>query len=270
MRFISIILFGAIAAYMITLGGIYGLQRDLLYHPNQQHLSPQVLNNLPPGITEEAIKTGDGETLVAWYSPAQNGNPTILFFPGNAGHLPYMADRLKVMHKLGFGYLAVAYRGYSGSTGEPSEEGLHQDALASYAWLAERVKPDMIIVHGAALGASVATHLASQVSARALVLEAPYTAAVDVAASRFWFLPVKYFFKDQFLTREWIKSVKMPILVVHGDEDTIVPVDQGKAVFALAPEPKEIVIIKATGHNNLSEKGLYDVILAFAMKHAPK
>ncbi len=90
MRFVSIIIAGMIATYCLVATGIWGTQRLLIYHPNSHYLTPQALTNLPPGVTEEKLKTEDGETIIAWYLPAQPGKRTILFFPGNAGHLPYM------------------------------------------------------------------------------------------------------------------------------------------------------------------------------------
>jgi uncharacterized protein len=262
-RFISIILVGAIATYLIVAGGIYAAQRIILFHPSEQRLSPSVFSNLPDGVEEVTLKTSDGETLIAWYLPAPAGGRTILFFSGNAGHLPFTADRFRGAHKQGFGLLALAYRGYSGSTGEPTEEGLHKDADAAYAWLVGKVPADQIILHGAALGAAVATELAVRQPAHALVLEAPYTAAVDVFARRFWFLPVKYMIKDPFLTREIIGQVKLPMLFVEGENDEVVPMRTAQDLFARAPEPKKFIIIPGGSHNNLSELGIYEEIRAF-------
>ncbi len=264
MRFLSIIIVGAIVAYGVAFGGIYAAQRLILFHPNTQYLTPAAMTNLPEGVQEAKIKTSDGETIIAWYLPAQTGNRTILFFPGNAGHLPYMPDRFREANKTGLGLMAVAYRGYSGSTGSPTEAGLHLDAEAAYAWLTAKIKPDQIILHGAALGAAVATQIAVNHPARELVLEAPYPAAVDVMARRFWFLPIRYIMQDEFLTREIIGKVKLPILFIQGEKDEVVPVASAQALFERAPEPKKWVLIPEGSHNNLSELGLYKEIQSFA------
>jgi uncharacterized protein len=141
---------------------------------------------------------------------------------------------------------------------------LHRDAKTAYDWLAAKIGADNIIIQGSSLGSGVAAKLASENPAKMLVLESPYTAAVDVAARRFWFLPVQYMMHDTFLTRDWIGKVKMPVLVAHGLIDQVIPVDQGKAVFELAPQPKKLVLVEKASHNNLVELGLYDEIVAFA------
>ncbi len=160
--------------------------------------------------------------------------------------------------------MAVAYRGFSGSTGTPTEAGLTIDARTAYDWLAAKVESQSIVLHGAALGAAVATRLATEKPARELVLEAPYTAMVDVLARRFWFLPIPYMIEDKFLTRDLIGKVKVPVLVVYGELDEVVPKAAAEAVFALAPEPKSFKLIPKGSHNNLSELGLYEAILEFA------
>jgi uncharacterized protein len=261
MRIFSVLLISAIAAYTIAFSVIFFARDAILYHPNLQYLTPAMMRNLPFAPEEARIKTSDGETIIGWYIPAKADKPTILFFPGNAGHLPWLLDRYQNAHAEGLGILAVAYRGYSGSTGVPSEEGLHRDAQAAHDWLKARVKPDDIIIHGVALGGTVATKLASESPARLLVLEATYPAAIDASIRRFFFLPVRWMFKDEFQARDWIGKVKMPIFFVHGEADVVVPLADGRALFDLAPEPKTFKVVERAQHGNLTEFGLYKMIL---------
>jgi uncharacterized protein len=264
MRFVTIILMGAAIAYGVAVGGLYGMQRQLQYYQTTQYLPPSALNNLPKGVEEVRLKTSDGETVFAWHLPAKAGKRTILFFPGNAGHLPFMTDRFRAAARLGLGLMAMSYRGYSGSSGSPTEEGLARDAEAGYAHLATKVPAREIILHGVGLGGAVAARLALKQPARELVLEATYPSSLDVIARRFWFAPMPYLLEDKYLTRDIIRDIRMPILFVHGEKDEVVPVSDGAALHALARQPKQWFLIPSGTHNNLSELGLYEAILAFA------
>jgi len=183
-----------------------------------------------------AIPAGDW-SFTAWYAPGAPGLPTLLYFHGNAGNMSERADRFAEVLKSGFGLLAVSYRGYPGSAGSPSEAGFFADALTAFDWLATRT-PD-IVLHGESLGTGVATFVASKREARALILEAPFTATVDIAAATYPWVPVAYLMTDQFRSRDYIKQVGEPVLIVHGTADTVDPISYVKDLFELGGEPKE-------------------------------
>ena len=175
---IAALLLGALAAFYAA-GHFYG--RSVLYHPTRAVVAPTTA-----GVSAERIATEDGETLVAWWLPPQQGQPVFLFFDGNGGR-PEIHDtadgRWARMAAHGAGFLAVYYRGYSGSTGSPTEQGLRRDARAGYDWLIARgYAPDDIVIHGFSLGSAVAVQLAAERPARALILEAPMTGIDDIAA----------------------------------------------------------------------------------------
>ncbi len=158
----------------------------------------------------------------------------------------------------------VAYRGYSGSTGRPSEPGLHADARAAYAWLiAEGVAAGDIVIHGFSLGAGPATRLAAERDARALVLEAPFTSLDDLAGDLAPLVPWRWVLRSRFANRDWIGAVDEPVLVAHGDADTVIPFSHGERLFALADEPKRFVRMRGSDHATLTRDGLYDQIWAF-------
>lgn len=242
-------------------------QRSLLYFPSREIVAPDL-----PGIRALRIETEDGESLVAWYAPppqtgAERG-PIFLYFDGNGGRPEAWGRRWRLIQEGGAGFLAVYYRGYSGSTGHPTEAGLHLDGRAGYNWLiAHDYEPDDIVIHGFSLGSGVAVRLASEHSARALILEAPYTAAVDVAAVRFPALPVNLIMRDQFRSRDWIGEVHIPVLIAHGDADTVIPFDQGQRLFGLANEPKTFVRFPGSDHTTLPRDGLYPHIWEFLATH---
>lgn len=255
-----------LALLALPLAGLSACQGSLMYFPRSEIVAPEI-----EGVEAVRIATEDGESLVAWHLAPSEGEPIFLFFDGNGGRPEAWTNRWRRIAEGGAGFLAVYYRGYSGSTGRPDERGLHLDARAGYDWLiAHNYQPRDIVIHGLSLGSGVAVKLASERPARALILEAPYSAAVDVAAERFPFLPVSLIMRDQFRSRDWIGQVRMPVLIAHGDADSVIPFEQGERLFALANEPKTFVRMSGSDHVTLTRDGLYDHVWRFLEQHPPE
>lgn len=242
---------------VLALASIYALcavaafigQRRLMYFPDARRTPPS--NFGLAGVEERLIKTPDGETLVAWYARANPGRPTLLYFHGNAGSLANRSERIRKYVARGFGIFMLSYRGYSGSTGRPSERGNVADARLAYeAVRAEGVDAGNIILYGESLGSGIAVQLAADVPAGGIVLDAPYTSIVDVAAGAYPYFPVRPFMFDRYETLRYLPRVKAPLLVVHGEDDDVVPVAMGRAVYAAANAPKEIVTFPGAGHSD--------------------
>jgi fermentation-respiration switch protein FrsA (DUF1100 family) len=261
-RTLSLVALGAIA---LPIAALASCQSSLIYHPHVEEVAPNF-----PGVDAVRIETEDGERLVAWYLAPQAGQPVFLFFDGNGGRPHIWGGRWRRIAESGAGFLAVYYRGYSGSTGHPSERGLHLDARAGYDWLtANGYDPDDIVIHGFSLGSGVAVRLASERPARALVLEAPFTGVDDVAAAHFTPLSA-LLIRDRFQSREWIGGVRMPVLIVHGDADTVIPFSQGERLYALANDPKQFVRMAGSDHATLVRDGIYPHIATFLAQHPPE
>jgi fermentation-respiration switch protein FrsA (DUF1100 family) len=255
---------------LAALGALYfGVRQyahSILYHPSAAIVAPTLA-----GVSAERIETSDGETLVAWYARPQPGQPIFLYFDGNGG-APEMweGSRWREITAHGAGFLAVYYRGYSGSTGSPSERGLITDARAGYDWLlGHGYTPQDIVIHGFSLGSAVAVQLAAEKPARALVLEAPMTGIDDIAST---FAPAGFtgLMRDSFKSRAFVARVSMPVLIAHGDADRVIPFAHGEAMFALAREPKQFVRLNGADHADLPAHGLYDHIWAFLESHPPE
>ncbi|MBN8527965.1 MAG: alpha/beta hydrolase [Caulobacterales bacterium] len=260
-RRVAVLAAGAtLALYAVVLTVMFVEQRHLLYFPTAVGAAPAVGG---PQMQVVSIDTEDGERLVAWWSPPQAGRPTFLFFGGNAMTLAGGDGRWRRIAAQGAGVLAVAYRGYDGSTGEPSEAGLHKDASAAWRWLSSRVPAEDVVIHGFSLGTGVATQLAAEHKARALVLEAPYTSTADVAAVAYPWVPVHLLMLDQFRSKDQIGRVQMPVLIVHGDADEVVPYSQGRRLYDLAGPPKAFVRMVGSNHNTLVSDGVYAHIWRF-------
>jgi len=252
--------------YLAIVGVACTFQRSLLYFPDPHLYAPDPAG---PPMQVVRLKTRDGETLIAWFLPPKAGEPVILHFGGNGDSLIGQEDRWRQIASAGVGVLAVAYRGYSGSSGHPTEAGLHADAEAAYNWLAARYPPGDIVIMGHSLGTGVATPLAAEHPARALILESPFTSAADVGAARMTWLPVGLLMWDRFESRNSIGKVRAPVLIVHGDRDEVIDYSYGRALFALANQPKTFVRIPGGMHNDLPEHGLYPAVWRFLGVQTP-
>lgn len=245
---LTIVTFGVI--YAALLSGMYAFQRDLQYFPNRRDPTPETVGLT--GVDRVTLPTPDGENLVLWFSPANAGRPTILFLHGNAGEIADRADRFAFYQARGYGVAFLSYRGYGGSTGAPTEAGLIADTKAAYDHLrAAGIPPDRIAVVGESLGTGPAVQLAAANPIAALVLEAPYSAAVDIARAAYPWLPVGLLMKDQFRSRDHIAAVRAPLLILHGDDDRVIPPGFGRRLFDAARDPKTFLSLGPVGHEAL-------------------
>ena len=240
----------AVAVYVLIAAFMYVTQRSHQYFPGHQGLAASTVGL--HGVEDLKLASRDGETLQAWYSPAAPGKATILYLHGNGGEIADRAERFAAYQSEGFGVFFLSYRGYGGSTGSPSETGLVNDALAAHDWLvAHGIEPQEIMLVGESLGSGVAVQLAAERPVKALALEAPFASAANVAAAVYWWLPVRLLMKDKFDSFAHIGKVKAPLLITHGDLDGVVPLSEGRALFAAANEPKELVVIPGGTHGSI-------------------
>jgi fermentation-respiration switch protein FrsA (DUF1100 family) len=216
-----------------------------------------------PEAEEHVLDTADGEKIVVWHVPAKPGHPVVLYFHGNGDFLAGFFGRFHDLIADGTGVVAPSYRGYAGSSGHPSERGLLSDAAAAYAFTVSRYDATRIVAWGFSLGTGVAVALAAHKPVGRLILEAPYTSTADVAASIFWFLPVRLVMRDQFRSDERIGRVTVPLLIMHGERDPAIPIRFGERLFALAREPKQFVRFPEGGHENLQNFGAIETARHF-------
>ncbi|MEA2934369.1 MAG: uncharacterized protein QOD74_1015 [Variibacter sp.] len=261
MSFLKLLLIGLAAAYLGVLALMYVFQRKLMYFPEVTRTPPAAAGLAQ--AEEVTLTTADGERLIAWHVPAKDERPVFLYFHGNGGSLRLRADRFRRLTADGSGVLAVSYRGYAGSSGSPSEAGLLADADAAYAFVRERYAPERIVVFGESLGTAVALAVAVKHPARKLILDAPYTAAADVAASVYPFVPIRFLMKDQFRAGEWARQVKIPTLILHGEMDRIIPIGFAEALHELIVAPKSFVRFPRGGHVDLDSHGAVDAVRQF-------
>jgi hypothetical protein len=252
----------ALACYVLLVAALYVTQRGFLYRPPQTtRIAPAAAGF--PAAEEVVLTTSDGESVVAWHVPPRAGRALVIFFPGNGEVLAWRVSRFEALTSEGTGLLALSYRGYFGSTGRPSEQGLYRDAIAAYAFAAARYAVDRIVLWGVSLGTGPAVALAVERPIGRLVLEAPFTSAADIAATVFPFVPVRMLMKDQFRSDERIGRLSAPLLVMHGERDRVVPLRFGERLFALAPAKKRFVRFPQGGHDDLDAHGAVTTVRQF-------
>ena len=247
-----------LALYAGVVGYMYAKQDSLLYKPTGELPDPKTAGLADVRVI--SVPMSDGVVLTAWSAPpAVEGAPTVLFFHGQSGNLGDRADRLREILNSGFGVLAPSYRGFPGSGGEPSELALISDGLQLYDRL--HSEGSKVVLHGQSLGTGVASAVAfARPNAQLLVLEAPFTATVDVAAERYPFLPVSALMKDHFATRDLIKQITVPTLIFHGTEDETIPLHHGEALAAMSGGTAQLHVIPDGTHNDLWSYGLWDEV----------
>jgi len=248
-QYAMIFLIKLLVIYTLIALGMYLFQRRLLYLPSDvpQYPTSRTLEQ----IDHQRLTTEDGEQIIIWSHPAQNSEPTVVYFHGNAGSVENRIDKYRALTDQGFGLLALSYRGYGGSTGTPTEQGLYTDArtIIQHA-LAQGIPTHDIVLYGESLGSGVAVQMATEYPVGAVVLEAPYTSVAGRAKELYPWLPVEWLIKDRFDSIKKVAQIEAPVLIFHGEMDTTMPVHHGKTLFEAASEPKKAFFYPEIGHTD--------------------
>jgi len=248
--------------YVCVVAAIYLAQRSILFPiPSAIRTTPQAAGFAQ--AEEHVLTTDDRERVIVWHVPPRPGHRVVIYFPGNGDTLAGSAGRFEAITSDGTGLVALSYRGYAGSSGSPSEQGVLNDAAAAYAFTTALYDPARIVLWGFSLGTGAAVAVAAEHPVGGLILEAPYTSMVDVAAAAYPFLPARYLLKDTFRSDERIRRVAVPLLIMHGTDDTTIPIAFGKRLFAMAHEPKQFVSFDGGGHADLESFGAIETTRQF-------
>lgn len=254
------------AVYLVFIGSLGLMQKRLMYFPDATRFVPTEW--ALPELQPLQVKAEDGLVTTSWYRPALKRDKfTVVFFQGNAGHLGYRNYKVRPWLDAGYGVLMIGYRGFS-NPGTPSEDGIYDDARAAIEEVRKQQGlPDKAFVfYGESLGTGVATQMATEFDASALILESPYTSVPDVGADRYPLVPVHWLIRDKYNSLGKIKDVHMPLLLLHGTADDVVPTKFGKQLFEAANEPKQAEFVPDAGHNNVYNLHVQEVILSFLEK----
>jgi fermentation-respiration switch protein FrsA (DUF1100 family) len=247
--------------YAVLATVTYVAQRSLMYFPDTARVVPAEAGL--PEAEEVPLTAADGVRVAAWHVPPRDDKPVIVYFHGNGGALHFRVARFRRLIADGVGLVALEYRGYGGSAGSPSEQGLIADAQAAYRFAAGRYPPRQLVLWGESLGSGVAIALAAERPVGRVILEAPFTSAVALGARHYWYLPVSLLMKDQFRSDLRIGKVTAPVMIMHGVHDRVVPYAMGEALFDLANKPKHFVRFLDGGHEDLDDNGALDAVARF-------
>jgi uncharacterized protein len=234
--------------YLVFTVIVYLFQRKLQYFPDSAGVPlPHELKY--GGIKTVNLTTKDGMRLYAWYWPGRCPL-TLVIFHGNAGHRGHRLDWIADLHSLGYGVFALDYRGYGGSEGSPTEEGFYRDGEAALEWLRKQGIRD-VVYFGESLGCGVAVEMARRQPPVAMILQSGFSSALDVARNAYPYLPIRLLIKDRFDSKQKMAKVHCPVLFIHGERDSIIPLKLGRALFEAANEPKTWFPIPEADHNDL-------------------
>jgi fermentation-respiration switch protein FrsA (DUF1100 family) len=231
-------------------------EEKLIFFP-----SPYPEGNWKPHALEfEDVEfaAADGVHLHGWYCPVANPRAVVLMSHGNAGNITHRTDEILLWQRhLRVSVFIYDYRGFGRSEGSPNEAGVYADARGAYRWLTEDKGIDAgeVVFRGESIGSAVSLQLALDVPHRALIMESPFTSAVDVGRLHYGWLPVRLVMRNRFESIDKIGKYRGPLLITHGTRDSIIPFTMGQALFDRANEPKTFYAVKGADHNDVPFAG---------------
>ncbi len=275
-KFFYIFLIACPILYLLVLLVVYVLQDRLIFIPFRE------INSTPAMAGWEfedlLLPTEDQAVVSAWWIPAPSERGVLLYCHGNAGNISHRLAATAIFRDLGLSVLLFDYRGYGKSKGILSEQGTYRDAETAWNYLIEvkKRRPKQILLFGKSLGGAIAAEMALRHRPGGLILQSSFTSLPDMAAGLFPLMPARYLVKYKYATEEKIGSIACPTLIVHSQEDEIVPFAQGRILFAKAAEPKRFLTIQGD-HNqgfltsgDTYRKGISDFLdLCFSPPNAP-
>ena len=258
-RLLSIIAIGLALGLVLTVGFLWSqLERRYIFFPTREvEFTPE-----DAGLQYEDVSfdTRGGRQLQGWYVPgtAKGGNTTWIWFHGNGGNIGHRVDEIAMLHhRLGVNIFIFDYQGYGQSQGEPTEQGTYQDARAALEYVSNRpgIDSGKIVYFGRSLGAAVAVELATEKPPSGLILVSAFSSVSDMTRVAFPFLPVGWLVKGRYDSVFRIRRIHTPLLIIHGAQDDMVPVAQGRALFEAANQPKTFRMLPGAAHNDTHING---------------
>ena len=257
-RFFTRFVLVAVAFTGLALMVLTVFQRQLIYFPDTTAV-PSAADVFEDG-RDVTLRTSDGLALTAWFVPpsrvgAGGDDPSpqmaVLVAPGNGGNRAGRAGLARELSRRGFGVLLMDYRGYGGNPGDPSEDGLAKDAMAASAALEELGYPPARTIYlGESLGTGVVAALQSERPPAGLVLRSPFTELADVGSHHYPWLPVRLVLRDRFHVVQRLRDSEVPVTVIYGDRDSVVPTELSARVADAAPSLVDRLVVPGADHND--------------------
>ena len=262
MKYLLLTLSWLLVAYIVIVVFVYFYQRNLLYHPSENNYQDAKIEF---DYEEIFIKVDDEIKLKSWIVKKDFKKfKTLVLFHGNAGHLSNRIYKINELNKLNINILLISWRGFSGNKGSPTEKNLYQDAEAAIKWLNEqKIENEQIILYGESLGSGVAVEIAKKNDFNGIILESPFTSIENSAKIYYPYLPVKLLLKDKYDSISKVKMINIPILIMHGKKDDVVPFAMGKELFEKANTPKHSYFTSEDDHMMEFNSNLINAIKEF-------
>jgi len=269
---------------MIAIAGLVGIlfwtvalmifEEKFIYFPHKYPRGIYEDARFIPGLKDCWITTEDGVKIHGWFVPADSALATLIMSHGNAGNISHRIPIIRELQRRKFNVLMYDYRGYGRSEGSPDEEGIYKDgrAVFDYALKLPEVDPRRVVLWGTSLGGAVAVDVALHRRAAGLILESTFSSAKDVARAVYPFLPVHLVLRSQFNSAAKIQNIPIPVLVMHGNRDSIIPIALGRKLYRAANDPKEFYEITGADHNDTFFAGgnaYYDKVTLFVRTALP-
>ena len=259
-------IFSAIFLYIFFGTILFFIQRKILFNTVGKPKKPAEYNL--KNVEEIKIPTVDGLKLLAWYSKPKSNLPVLLYFHGNSFDIGERAYRIKKYINANWSVLLLAWRGFSGNDGNPSEKNLYIDGESALKWILKNTQFNYsdLVIYGESLGTGVAVELSTRYKFLSTVLEAPFLSIPAIAKKRYKIYPTKYLVKDKFDNLNKIDKINSPLLIISGKKDEIVPHGHSHILFKKAKVIKKSVFIDEAMHNNLYEFGIEKSVIKFNLE----
>ncbi|NTF18189.1 alpha/beta hydrolase [Agrobacterium rubi] len=250
-------------AYAAICVAMVVFQRSLIYMPAPDAYAPDAFGLA--GVDVDRLKTPDGEIIETWRWLGSPDKPVIVFFHGNAGNLNNRHYMFQMFKNLGYGFVAVDYRGYGNSTGSPSYRTIIDDALLVFDRTSanQAFRGRKIVLYGESLGTGVATEVATRRRVSGIILQSAYTSIADAAKDRFPWLPIDLLLTERLSNIAHVEKISSPILILHGEQDEFFPVDMAQKLFNAALGKRRIEILEGVGHNDMHPERINGPISSF-------
>ncbi|BCA55068.1 alpha/beta hydrolase [Nitrospira sp. KM1] len=246
------------------------LDQLFVFHPDPwQDRDWKQVSGLP--LEDIWFPSADGTKLFGWYVETAADRPVLLWCHGNAGNVIHRLENLRALYAYGFSVFIFDYRGYGRSQGRPSEKGLYEDAIGAYDYLTRvrMLRWERLVIFGRSLGAAVAGELAARKPAAGLILESAFPSVEAVGKFLYAGLPVHWLIGAEFRLIDRLPHLSLPKLVIHGDQDDVIPLELGRQVFEAAKPPKSFTVIPGANHNDTYHVGgasYFTTLSEFAMR----
>ena len=261
------VLMVGVGGYLLLIAALFLFQRNMMYHTGTA-LAP-LDGTLIADAEIRHLESEPGLHLQSWYLPPRPGKPVVVFYHGNAGTIADRDFKVAPWRDAGYGVWLTGYRGFGGNAGQPTEAGLYTDArIVIGNLIADGINPAEVVLYGESLGTGIATQMAFELAeagtpVRGLILEAPFSSMGAAAQFRHPYVPARWLVRDRYENLAKIDRIGAPLLIIHGDQDRVLPQAHGRALYDTAKQPKQALWLEGAGHTDVYEFGAGKAVLAF-------